>query len=243
MYVLGVSGSPVIDSNTDRIVKAIMAATGAENREFIKLSDVNVGPCRAHMKCVENNRCDIDDDFASISRKVLRADALILGTPTYYSAPSSFMKSFVERCYSFRHQRLMLKGKLCATVAVGSASESLVSEWLEKTMTFEGLEVVGAMTAKGTICCLNCGHGNDCPYPAWNTFSKERTGIEYGIKEAYTKYLEVLPDNVPYEKGAAVIKSTKRDAMMEAEVAKRAEALGKRLRTRHDEKMQRLVRV
>ncbi|HSV41831.1 MAG TPA: flavodoxin family protein [Methanomassiliicoccales archaeon] len=243
MYVLGISGSPVKDSNTDKLVKAIMSASNAENQDFIKLSDVNIGPCRAHLKCVENNRCDIEDDWAHISRTLLRADALVIGSPTDYSSPSSFTKSFIERCYSLRHQRLLLKGKLCVTVAVGSATEQLTSEYMSKVLSSEGMEIVGNLTAKGTICCMNCGHGDVCAYPAWNTYSKELTGIEYGIKEAYRQYLEVLPDNHPYEKGSARIKEHFRDVMKEANMVKKADALGRRLRTRFDERAGGLSRI
>ena len=38
IHVLGVSGSPVPNSNTDRAVKAIMKASGLEH-DFVKLSD------------------------------------------------------------------------------------------------------------------------------------------------------------------------------------------------------------
>lgn len=38
MKVLGVSGSPIENSNTDRIVKTILEASGLEP-EFIKLTD------------------------------------------------------------------------------------------------------------------------------------------------------------------------------------------------------------
>lgn len=243
MYVLGVSGSPVTDSNTDKLVKAIMNSTKAENQEFVKLSEMNVGPCRGHMKCIENNRCDIDDDWRDLSRRLLRADAVVIGTPTYYSSPSAFTKCFIERCYSFRHQRLLLKGKLCAIVAVGSATENVVADWMSKVLTSEGMEVVGSLAAKGTMCCLNCGHGSECAYPVWNTFSKELTGIDYGIKEAYIKYLDVLPDNIPYEKGSAAIKSNYRNVKMEPDIIKKAESIGQRLRSRNDEKLNGLTRV
>jgi multimeric flavodoxin WrbA len=243
VYVLGISGSPVPDANTDRLVKTILNATRAEDQEFIKLSEVNIGPCRGHMKCVENNRCDVNDDWSDLGRRILRADALVIGTPTYYSSPSAFTKCLIERCYSFRHQRLLLKGKLCAVVAMGSATESIVADWTSKILASEGMEVVGSMAVKGTMFCLNCGHGNDCPYPAWNTFSKELTGIDHGIKEAYTKYLEVLPDNVPYEKGSAVVRSNYRDVRTEPEIVKKAESLGRRLRSRHDEKNGGLTRI
>lgn len=41
MFVLGVSGSPTKNANTDKLVKAILEATGTDT-EFIKLSDVNM---------------------------------------------------------------------------------------------------------------------------------------------------------------------------------------------------------
>ena len=44
--VLGISGSPVVDSNTDRVVRAILEASGLEP-EFVKLSASHIGPCRA----------------------------------------------------------------------------------------------------------------------------------------------------------------------------------------------------
>ncbi|QLH74955.1 MAG: flavodoxin family protein [Methanomassiliicoccales archaeon] len=243
MYILGVSGSPVDGSNTDSIIKEILRSSGAEEQEFLKLSDMNVGPCRAHMKCVQNNRCDIDDDWTFVSRKLLRADAVVLGSPTYYSAPSSFMKCFIERCYSLRHQKLLLKGKLAAVVAVGCATEQAVVDWMVKTLTAEGMEVVGNMAVKGTITCLSCGKGASCPYPIWNTYSKEMTGVEYGIKEAYTKYLDILPDNVPYEKGSAKILSGHRVALTEPSVLKSAQTLGKRIGSLHRERSSGLVRI
>jgi len=52
MKVIGISGSPTKDSNTDTLVKAILEATGAQT-EFFKLSSIKVGPCIACMKCVQ----------------------------------------------------------------------------------------------------------------------------------------------------------------------------------------------
>jgi multimeric flavodoxin WrbA len=41
--VLGISGSPVKNSNTDRLVKAVMDASGLKS-EFVKLSLIDVRP-------------------------------------------------------------------------------------------------------------------------------------------------------------------------------------------------------
>ena len=70
--VLGINGSPVEDSNTDTLVKTIMEATEAD-QEFVKLSDIKVGPCLACKKCAYTNKCVQDDDFKWFSKKVLNA--------------------------------------------------------------------------------------------------------------------------------------------------------------------------
>ncbi|MFP4654583.1 MAG: flavodoxin family protein [Methanohalobium sp.] len=52
MKVLGVSGSPIKDSNTDRALKTVLDATGMDT-EFIRLKNYNIEPCRACLKCVD----------------------------------------------------------------------------------------------------------------------------------------------------------------------------------------------
>ncbi|MCK5660629.1 MAG: flavodoxin family protein, partial [Methanosarcinales archaeon] len=88
MKIIGISGSPIEDSNTDTLIKEILDATGAEN-EFVKLSAIDVAPCIACMKCVYTNKCIINDDFKWLSKKVLQADAIVIGSPTYYGAASA----------------------------------------------------------------------------------------------------------------------------------------------------------
>lgn len=44
--VIGISGSPIKNSNTDRMVQAVLKNTGLET-EFIKLSKCKVQPCIA----------------------------------------------------------------------------------------------------------------------------------------------------------------------------------------------------
>lgn len=78
------------------------------------------------------------------------ANALVIGSPTYYGLPSAFTKAFMERLYALRHVNLLTKGKVGAAVAVGCAAEKDVETWLGKMMAFDGIDVVGTMSAKGT---------------------------------------------------------------------------------------------
>jgi len=225
MKVLGISGSPTKNANTDKLVKTILEATGLET-EFIKLSDVHIGPCTACMSCVYTNECKLDDDFKEIGKKVLRADALIMGSPTYYGTASAFTKSFMERLYAFRHTKLLTRGKVAAAVAVGVAAEKDVAEWLGNVMSFDGMEVISTMTAKGTPCCFVCGPGETCEFASWNAYSPEFSGQDFGVKEAYKDYLEILPDNIPYVKGSAKILKPYRNVEDEPEVIEQARKLG-----------------
>jgi multimeric flavodoxin WrbA len=234
MQVLGISGSPTKNANTDKLVKAILDATELET-EFIKLSDVNIGPCIACMGCVYTNECVLDDDFREIGKKVLKADALVVGSPTYYGRESAFIKAFMERLYAFRHINLLTRGKIGAAVAVGVATENDVAEWIGNLMYFDGMEVVGKMTAKGTPCCFVCGPGETCAVASWNAYSPEFSGQDFGVKEAYKGYLEILPDNIPYVKGSAKILKQFRSVEDEPETMAQARSLGKTIRAKLDE--------
>lgn len=229
MKVIGISGSPSKDSNTDTLVKTILESTGAET-EFVKLSDIKVGPCIACMDCVHTNECTIDDDFKWLSKKVMDADAIVIGSPTYFGAASAFTKSFVERLYSKRHVKLLTAGKLAATVAVGVASEQMVSEWMGNGLRAAGMEIVGAIAAKGTPCCFVCGPGESCEFAVWNAYSKELTGVDFGVEESYKDYLKILPDNKPYQHGSAKFLKDYRSVKDEPEVMAEAEKIGNQIK-------------
>jgi multimeric flavodoxin WrbA len=165
---------------------------------------------------------------------VAKADALVVGSPTYYGLPSAFTKAFMERLYTFRHVNLLTKGKVGAAVAVGCAAEKDVETWLGKVMAFDGMDVVGTMSAKGTPCCFVCGPGETCNYAAWNAYSPEVSGMDFGWKENYKGYLEILPDNIPYAKGSAKILKQFRNVEDEPEVMAKAKELGRAIRVKLD---------
>lgn len=162
--VLGISGSPVKDSNTDRLVKAMLAATGLET-EFVKLSRINVRPCFACKKCVPDNICKMKDDFPELAEKIKNARALIIGAYTPYGQIDGFTKALLERFWSFRHRRNLLRGKLCATVLTGldpTAMNAVNQSLATEIRDYEHMELVGQLSVQGNLPCLTCGEGDDC---------------------------------------------------------------------------------
>ena len=61
--ILGVSGSPVKNSNTDRLIRLVMDSAGLRS-EFVKLSDCRIGPCRACMVA------DFMDELAGTENRI-----------------------------------------------------------------------------------------------------------------------------------------------------------------------------
>ena len=162
--VLGISGSPIKNSNTDRLVKAVLNATGLES-EFVKLSTINVRPCLACKKCVPDNLCKVKDDFPELSEKIKKAKALIIGAYIPYGQIDGFTKALLERFWSLRHVNNLLRGKLCATVLTGLQPDALdnVNQSLAAELrNYERMDLIGQLTVQGNLPCLTCGEGDGC---------------------------------------------------------------------------------
>ncbi len=162
--VLGISGSPIESSNTDRLVKAVTGATGLES-EFVKLSSIDVRPCLACKRCVQDNVCKVKDDFPELAEKIKNAKALVIGGYIPYGQIDGFTKALLERFWSLRHVTNLLRGKLCATVLTGLMPDALdsVNQSLAAQLgDYERMELVGQVMIQGNVPCLTCGEGDEC---------------------------------------------------------------------------------
>lgn len=168
IQILGISGSPVKGSNTDRLVNAVLDATGLES-EFVKLSNINVRPCLACKKCVPDNICKVKDDFPALAEKIKKAKALVIGAYIPYGQIDGFTKALLERFWSLRHVNNLLKGKQCVTILTGLNPHALdnVNQALATELRdFERMEIVGQLSVQGNLPCLTCGEGDDCQMSA-----------------------------------------------------------------------------
>ncbi len=168
--VLGVSGSPIANSNTDRALKAVLEATGLET-EFVKLTDYTVAPCKACLGCVNTNRCVIKDDGIMLAEKAKAADALVIAGFTPYSTLDSRTKAFIERLYPLRHNNGFMAGKPGAAVITSCVPEDnkqlppACEMGVNAVMFYmmeEGMRFVGALKIQGNVPCVRCGFGDEC---------------------------------------------------------------------------------
>lgn len=162
--IIGISGSPVKNSNTDRLVQLILDSSDLSS-EFIKLSAMTVRPCMACKGCVQDNICKVKDDFPELAGKIKKAKAVIIGGYIPYGQIDGFTKALLERFWSMRHINNVLKGKLCATVLTGVSLDALdnVNQNLATELRdFERMELVAQLSVQGNLPCLTCGEGDAC---------------------------------------------------------------------------------
>jgi multimeric flavodoxin WrbA len=167
--ILGISGSPIKNSNTDRLVQAILEASGLKT-EFVKLSRLNVRPCIACLGCKDDNVCKVPDDFPELAGKVRHAGALVVGGYCPYGSVDGFTKAFLERLFSLRHQHGLNRGKLAVVITTGigrgAPGVEEANQQIAHALTLEGMEVLGQLTIVGNPECLVCGYGETCPMSA-----------------------------------------------------------------------------
>ena len=97
MKILGICGSLREESNTNKLVKKVVESSGCEH-ELIYLAGKDIKPCTGCAHCMMNDgECAIKDDMQPLYEKILNADALVVGSPTYFLDVSGAVKCFIDR--------------------------------------------------------------------------------------------------------------------------------------------------
>ncbi len=124
MKVLGINCSPRKNGNTELIIREVFKALEKEGikTEFFQLGGKKVSGCTACMKCrkKEDGKCHQDNEVINecISR-MIKADAIIIGTPTYFSDLSTEAKALIDVAgYALRSAGNPLRRKVGAAVVV-----------------------------------------------------------------------------------------------------------------------------
>ena len=102
MKAIAINGSPRNGGNTEMLLKKVLetlSAAGWET-ELVQVGGTGIRPCRACYACfnAKNSRCGQEDGvFNQCFAKMIVADAIILGSPTYFTDVSSEMKALLDR--------------------------------------------------------------------------------------------------------------------------------------------------
>lgn len=104
MKILAINGSPRKNRNTATVLKNAIegaASQGAET-ELVHLYDLNFKGCTSCLVCKQKDgksfgKCAMRDELTPVLEKIPTVDALLLGSPIYFSSMSGEMRSFYER--------------------------------------------------------------------------------------------------------------------------------------------------
>ena len=130
--VIVLNAGPRKNFNTAKMLKEAQngaQSVGAEV-EYFNLYDYSFLGCRSCFACqrkgsVTNNVCAIKDDIRPILEKCVKADAIIIGSPVYFSYPTGVFRNFVERLMFANHTYMVdkerggCKSQLDRTIPVG----------------------------------------------------------------------------------------------------------------------------
>jgi multimeric flavodoxin WrbA len=124
MKVLGISGSPRRDGNTDILVKTVLEVLAGEGlrTEFLSLADRPIKPCMACRGCFasETIHCVQEDPaFEGVLDKFAAADGIVLGSPVYFGSATPQIMALLDRVgYVARKFPQLLRRKVGAAIVV-----------------------------------------------------------------------------------------------------------------------------
>lgn len=152
MKVLAISGSARKDGNTAILLKYVLGELEQEGieTELVQLAGSKIRGCLACGKCRENKngRCVVDDDVLNpCLEKMLQADGILLGSPTYFTDVSTEMKALIDRSgYVARSNGDLFRRKVgAAVVAVRRAGSTHVFDTINHFFLISQMIVPGSI--------------------------------------------------------------------------------------------------
>ena len=151
MKVIAFNGSARKDGNTAILLNLVLDELKAEGieTEIYSLAGKPIQGCIACYKCFEkkNKRCIVEKDIVNeCIEKMVGADGIILGSPTYFADVSASMKALIERSGMVGRANADLYHRKvgAAVVAVRRAGGIHVFNSLNYFFTISGMIIPGS---------------------------------------------------------------------------------------------------
>ncbi len=101
MFALAINGSPRKNGNTQAMLEKVLNTLQEQGweTELEQVGGKTIKGCVACNTCFKkaNQRCAFDDAFNPIFEKMLKADAIIIGSPTYFTDVTAETKALIDR--------------------------------------------------------------------------------------------------------------------------------------------------
>ncbi|MBI4877918.1 MAG: flavodoxin family protein [Acidobacteria bacterium] len=122
MKVVAFNGSPRPDGNTSILIGHVFSELRKEGieTELVQLGGLALRGCSACLECAvhKDGRCTLPDDgMNGFIQKMLAADGILIGSPTYFTDVTAETKALIDRAgYVTRQNGNLLRRKVGAAV-------------------------------------------------------------------------------------------------------------------------------
>jgi multimeric flavodoxin WrbA len=121
ILIIGINGSPRKNGMTAKLVRKILRSCEKNGAKtiHIDLIDKKISPC---LGCYSYNKksckypCIQKDDMQEIYKLLLKANGMVIGSPSYWFSVSGLMKNFLDRLTCLENSGFLLAGKVAGIV-------------------------------------------------------------------------------------------------------------------------------
>ncbi|MCK4521525.1 MAG: flavodoxin family protein [Nanoarchaeota archaeon] len=134
MKLLAICGSPR-KGNTEFMLNKVLEGAGNVDKELILLRNLDIKHCIGCCVCEKAGKCPIEDDMQEILKKLEEADAIVIGSPTYFDNVTGLLKNFMDRMHPL-YNKFKLKNKKFAVISTGSADQNSIKGTIDNLKKF-----------------------------------------------------------------------------------------------------------
>ena len=138
MKVVAIAGSPRLGGNSNYLIDQVLDELDQHDieTEKIVLNQYKISPCQAHENCHDVKECLVQDDAPWILKKFAEADAVVIGTPVYFTTISAQVKTFMDRSYFLFGHGIKMQAKCYGLIAI--AGRGGYDEAIQELRKFTG---------------------------------------------------------------------------------------------------------
>jgi multimeric flavodoxin WrbA len=158
MKVFAVNGSPRKDGNTAHMLNFVLdiCKDAGHETELYQAGGKPVRGCLGCAYCWKNPGCCVNDDWVmEVYRKMRDADAILLGSPTYFGDLTTELKAIIDRCgyVSFGDNHALSRKIGAAIVPVRRAGGLTTLDSIQHFFYIQGMVQPGSSYWNLSVAC------------------------------------------------------------------------------------------
>lgn len=164
MYILAINGSPNKNGNTAFLLDEVLKTCKEEGAEVERIDVTELLlKCKTPF-CVAcsnpcNKSCYAGTPLEEAFEKLIKADAVVFGSPVYFGSMSGQMKAFFDKTRSIRGEKVLI-GKPCGMVSVAAqrfGGQEATVRAMQDMALVQGMTII----ADGHV-SVDAGHHGAC---------------------------------------------------------------------------------